>query len=69
MPPSLDAVPAAAGMGAAAVAPVATRADKVATLAPRALDFAGGIDVWVSNAGVGARSEPSTRCRCKPIDR
>ncbi|MFC0341424.1 SDR family oxidoreductase [Paracoccus niistensis] len=31
-----------------------TQADEVAELARRALDFAGGIDVWVSNVGVGA---------------
>lgn len=31
-----------------------TQADEVAELARCALDFAGGIDVWVSNVGVGA---------------
>lgn len=31
-----------------------TQPDEVAALARRAVDFAGGIDVWVSNVGVGA---------------
>lgn len=44
-------------LGAESVAVVATdvtRAEEVADLASRALAFAGGIDVWVSNVGVGA---------------
>lgn len=36
------------------VATDVTQPDQVATLARRALDFAGGIGVWVSNVGVGA---------------
>lgn len=42
------------GAEALAVATDVTRPDEVAALARCALDFAGSIDVWVSNVGVGA---------------
>jgi len=42
------------GAEAIAVATDVTRPEQVAVLARRAVDFAGGIDVWVSNVGVGA---------------
>ena len=42
------------GAEAVAVPSDVTRADEVAALARRAVEFAGGVDVWVNNVGVGA---------------
>ena len=44
----------ALGAEAVAVPADVTRPDEVAALARRAVEFGGGIDVWVSNVGIGA---------------